>query len=132
MTNQPSYGYGPPPNQPSYDYGPPPTQPGFPPSYGYIPAAPPRKRRRVFLWIFLAIQALFVVWIVAAIASSAHGIPAYCHQADHSAFIGVKGCTSASEAGATIGVALVIVFWMVVDVILGVSYGVYRLATRPR
>ena len=38
----------------------------------------------------------------------------------------------AGNAGKAIGVGLVIVFWMVVDVILGITYGVYRLATRDR
>src|SRR5262245_17291153 len=98
--------------------------------YGYTPPAP-RKRRRIFMWFFLAIQALFLVWLIGGIMS-ARGIPSYCHQGNHSQYIGVKGCTSASQAGAAIGAALVIAFWAVVDIILGVSYGVYRLATRAR
>src|SRR5215470_4075931 len=31
--------------------------------------AKPRKRKRVFMWTFLAIQALFVIWILGAVLS---------------------------------------------------------------
>ena len=30
---------------------------------------PARKKRRVFLWIFLAIQVLFIVWLVTGLAT---------------------------------------------------------------
>ena len=36
----------------------------------------------------------------------------------------------ASDVGKGLAIGLIVVFWMVVDVILGVSYGVYKLATR--
>jgi hypothetical protein len=46
----------------------------------YAPTAPqsydvpkPRKKRRVFLWISLAIQVLFLVWIIAGLASNPNG-----------------------------------------------------------
>jgi hypothetical protein len=98
---------------------------------GYMPAAP-RKRRRIFLWIFLGIQALFLIWLITGIVSAAHGIPSYCHTGSNSQYIGVKGCTEASQTGAAIGAAFIVVLWAVVDIILGISYGVYRLATRNR
>ncbi len=81
-----------------------------------------RKKRRVFLWVFLTIQALFIVWIVAAIASSG---PSDCNGLD------AQTCQDASNTGTAIGVSLVIVFWAIVDIILGISYGIYRLAKRP-
>jgi hypothetical protein len=84
------------------------------------------------MWVFMVVQVLFLIWVIAGAVSAHNGIPAYCHQGNHSQYIGVKGCTSASEAGTAIGIGLVIVLWMVVDVILGISYGVYRLATRNR
>jgi len=105
------------------------------PPQGYYQPQPdlagpaPKKKRRVFLWIFLAIQVLFIVWIITAGAST-HGIPAYCHQGSNSQYIGLKGCESASQAGAGIGIALIIVFWCVVDIIVGGGYAVYRLASR--
>jgi hypothetical protein len=40
--------------------------------------------------------------------------------------------TTAGNLGKGIGAALIILLWAVVDIILGISYGVYRLATRNR
>jgi hypothetical protein len=106
----------------------------------------PHRRRRVFLWVFLAIQALFVIWIITAVATVHTGptqaqlaqgcydhnwYPLFKSQADCVQHYG-GALNAAGTAGKAIGVGLVIVFWMVVDVILGVSYGVYRLATRSR
>jgi len=56
-------------------------QPQYAPAQGYHPqqqyapgyypqAQPPKKKRRVFLWVFLAIQALMLVWIIAGAASN--------------------------------------------------------------
>ena len=85
------------------------------------PAARPRKRRRIFLWFSWPCRS----------SSSFGSSPGAA--ADHSVTHCVgQYCKGASEAGSAIGIGLIIVFWMVVDVILGVSYGVYRLATRPR
>src|SRR5579859_1458050 len=95
-------------------------------AYGYEPARP-RKKRRVFLWIFLAVQALFLFWVIGG-SVSGHSAAAHCHDQ----YLTHAQCASAGNAGTAIGVVLVIVFWMVVDVILGVSYGVYKLATRGR
>jgi hypothetical protein len=89
-------------------------------------AIPPRKRRRVFLWVFLAVQVVFVVWVIGGIASG-HGAAAGCHDQ----YLTRQQCASASEAGTAIGVGLVIVFWAAADVILGVGYGVYKIARRP-
>lgn len=79
------------------------------------------KRHHVFLWVFLAIQALFLVWVIAGASTG-------------STCTGLTGDTlttcQAGQVGTGIGVALVITFWAVVDVILGISYGVYRLAKR--
>jgi hypothetical protein len=125
--------------QPQQDYG--------PPAGYYQEERPPRrrKRRRVFLWIFLAVQALFVIWVITGAASknpstSAQVAQQCYHHAWFPLFKSQADCVThfggalntAGDAGKGIGIALVIVFWMVVDVILGVSYGVYRLATRDR
>ncbi len=127
------------------------------PEYGYREARgyyqddprghrqPPRRKRRVFLWVFLAIQALFVIWVIAGAATKT-GAPAsqVAAQCDHHAwfplFKSQADCVThfggalndAGNAGKAIGIGLIIVFWFIVDVILGVSYGVYKLATRPR
>jgi hypothetical protein len=105
----------------------------------------PRKRRRVFLWVFLGIQALFIIWIIAGIASKPAGTPVAQQVAQQCGNGGWQGlfksyadCTKhyavalndATNAGKGIGVALIVVMWFVVDVILGISYGVYKLARR--
>jgi hypothetical protein len=103
------------------------------------PAAKPRKKRRVFLWVFLAIQVIFLIWVIAGGASTGGGVHsetvAYCH-AHPSAYVSYQTClndySAAGKAGTAIGVGLIIVFWFIVDVILGITYGVYRLATRTR
>ncbi|WP_158713666.1 hypothetical protein [Streptomyces sp. NRRL WC-3626] len=42
----------------------------------------------------------------------------------------LKACENAGEVGTTIGVGLVVGLWVAVDVILGFTYVVYRLAGR--
>lgn len=107
--------------QPGYPQGGYPQQQwGAPPAHAA--QEPPRKKRRFFLWFFLAVQAIFVIWLITAGTSVDHSVT-HC--------VG-QYCKGASEAGGAIGIGLVVVFWMVVDVILGISYGVYRLATRGR
>ena len=143
---------GPPPQQPHYP--PPQAWPQQPPAQyqqpppGWQPAPParPRKKRRVFLWVFLAIQALFIIWLVAGLAtthtgatqaqlSSAcyhhHWWPLYKSQADCVTHFGAL-MNDAGTTGKALGAGLVVLFWVVVDIILSISYGVYRLATRGR
>lgn len=83
----------------------------------------PKKKRRIFLWVFLAVQVLFIIWIIAGL-SGASGDAADCgslSQAD---------CNAAEDIGTGIGVALVVGFWLAVDFLMAVTYGVYRLASR--
>jgi len=132
-----------------------PAPPGYAQNYppqSYAPApshhgAPPKRRkRRIFLWVFLAIQALFILWIVVGIATVHTGpthaqlvsgcynhnwFPLFKSQADCVKHYG-GALNDAGTAGKAIGVGLIVAFWFVVDVILGVSYGVYKLATRNR
>ena len=137
------------PRQPSFT----PNQPQSMP-YGRIPpiqaapyqthGQPPRRKRRVFLWVFLAVQALFIAWLIIATATVHTGPTAaqlaqgcYSHnwwplfksQADCVQHYG-GALNSAGTAGKAIGIGLVVMFWCVVDIILGIGYGVYRLATR--
>lgn len=41
-----------------------------------------------------------------------------------------EACNDAEDIGTGLGVALIIVMWMVVDFLLAVIYGIYRLAKR--
>lgn len=81
------------------------------------------RKKRIFLWVFLAIQVLFVAWIISASVSAAHDIHS-CHGLYKNA------CLSGSETGTTIGFGLLIFFWAAVDTILGISYGIYKLSHR--
>ncbi len=75
----------------------------------------PRKKKRIFLWTFLAIQALFIVWIVSAVS------------ADPTA-----DCSGDCEDVATgIAVFFQIGLWFAVNLFLGLGYAIYRLAKRP-
>lgn len=107
--------------------------------------AAPRRKRRIFLWVFLAIQALFVIWLIAGLSSSPAG-PSVAAQTAHAcAGTGwqglfkshadcmrhyAAGVNAASDIGSGIGAAIIIAFWAVVDVILGIGYGVYKLSRR--
>ncbi|MDR6976851.1 hypothetical protein J2X68_003544 [Streptomyces sp. 3330] len=86
----------------------------------------PKKRHRVFLWIFLAIQILFLIWVITG-AASGSGTPEDCRGLTGD---NLKLCEDADDVGTTIGVGLIIGLWAAVDVILGFTYVVYRLATR--
>jgi hypothetical protein len=102
----------------------------------WITEQPPRRRRRVFPWVFLAVQVLFVIWVISA-AASGGGIHAdavaYCH-AHPSQYLPFGECVSdyggGMKAGAGIGVFLIFVLWAAADVILGACYAAWRLARR--
>lgn len=115
------------------------------PPYAPAPAAPPRKRRRVFMWIFLAVQIIFVAWIAAGLASHPAGPSAAAQAAQQCANGGWRGLftsqadcrqhyavalNDAGNAGKGIGVAIIFVFWCVVDFLMGVTYLIIRLSRR--
>ncbi|WP_195911292.1 hypothetical protein [Streptomyces kaniharaensis] len=83
----------------------------------------------MFLWIFLTVQALFVIWIIAGTVSSTKSAGKSCD--------GLTGqdyttCINAGHVGTTIGVGLVIGLWAAVDIILGITYLIYRLNHRDQ
>jgi hypothetical protein len=151
---QPQYGpppqYGTPPqyagNYPQQTYPP----QNYPPAPAHHGAPPPKRhRRRVFLWVFLAIQAIFLIWIITGAVSTGHTEPSaaqmaqYCGNGPNSVlalYSSKADCmahysrvlSDAAGTGRGLGIALIVIMWFVVDVILGVSYGVYKLATRNR
>ncbi|MFF6808242.1 hypothetical protein [Streptomyces sp. NPDC012616] len=102
-------------------------QPQAPASTPHESGAPrPKKRHRVFLWIFLAIQILFLIGVIMG-AASGSGTPDDCQGLTGD---NLKLCKDADDVGTTIGVGLMIGLWAAVDAILGFTYLVYRLATR--
>ncbi len=88
----------------------------------------PKKRRRVFLWFFLGVQILFLIWVIAGIASNDDN-PDSCNGLTGDS---LKVCQDAGDIGTTIGVGLVVGFWVAADFILALTYLIYRLATRPQ
>ena len=102
----------------------------------------------MFWWFFLAVQILFLIWIITGTRGNASGQGAQAHAQ------AVSFCTSnwrglyrsdaacvsaygnnlneASDTGTAVGAGFVIALWVAADIILGVSYGVYRLTTRDR
>jgi hypothetical protein len=117
--------------------------PAYRPAYGA--ASPVRKKRRIFLWVFLAIQVLFVILIIVQVAAHpagptaaqqaaqtcAHGgwYPLFKSQADCDQHYAVA-LNDAGNVGKGLGVAAIVIGWMVTDFFLGLGYGIYRLASR--
>lgn len=67
-------------------------------------------KRRVFMWVFLAVQLLFVIYGAAVVAG-----------------VGAEGEAASAEAGVG-AVFILLAFWLLVDLLLGVGYAVYRMA----
>ncbi len=76
-----------------------------------------RPKRRVFMWFFLALQALFLLWLVWGVSKSASN--GGCISTD-------TACSTAAQVGTGLGFVMVLALWMVVDVILGVIFLVTR------
>jgi hypothetical protein len=87
-------------------------------TYGQPPQGQPRKRRRVFMWVILGINALFLIAVIATLSIS-------------SSCQGMTGDElSACQAGEGIGKGAVFLFllfvWALVDIVLGVIFMVTR------
>ncbi|WP_234338297.1 hypothetical protein [Streptomyces sp. NRRL F-5727] len=78
----------------------------------------------MFLWVFLAIQVIFLIWIIVGVASGS-GTPDDCGTLDR------QTCNDAESVGTAIGVGAIIFLWAAVDIVLGVTYAIYRFARRP-
>ncbi len=127
------------------------TTQGYPqmPPAGWQPQAagpPPRRRRRIFLWFFLAVQALFIIWLVVGLSSGGTGPTVAAQTAHACAGAGweglfrshadcmrhyAAGLHDASDVGKGIGAVVIFGAWFFADVALGIGYGIYRLAMRP-
>lgn len=86
------------------------------------PALQPKKRKRVFMWFFIAVQLLFVLWLVTGIAGSGdHG---QCGS------LTAQECSDAASVGTGIGIMLIVGLWAVVDFILGITFLIVKMARR--
>jgi hypothetical protein len=77
---------------------------------------------RKMTWVILIINILFLIWVLAGIASGGGGGADCLAEGKHNQFLDPKDCQAAGAAGTAIGVALVIFLWVAVDVILGVIW----------
>ncbi len=77
-------------------------------------------RFRIFTWIILIINVLFLIWIITGISS----------RPSATAALDLKTCQAASDAGTGIGVFLIIFLWVAADIILGIIWLITRKKTR--
>jgi hypothetical protein len=84
-------------------------------------------RWRKMTWLFLIVNALFVLWIATGVNERGSKDCA-TDSAVTSGILTVEECIAASDVGTGIGVALIIVLWFFVFVVLSIIW----LMTRPR
>jgi hypothetical protein len=94
--------------------------------YGYPPeasqSAPPRRKRRIFLWVFLAAQILFIIWIATSAADSGGS----CQN------LSAHACNDTKDVAHGAVVVVQVLAWVVFDIIVGGGYAIFRLASRRR
>ncbi len=76
--------------------------------------------RRWFKLSFVTLQVVFLVWVVGGARSGAR-TPLKC------GVLNPHDCNAAQNLGTAIGVGVIIVIWVLVDIVLGVSYAMARL-----
>jgi hypothetical protein len=72
----------------------------------------PARQRRIYLWAFIALQALFLAWVIVTIASGS----------------GVSKNTD--TLGTAVGVGLIVAVWASIDLIIGIAWAIVKLKTR--
>jgi len=88
------------------------------------PGKPAKKPRRIFPWVFLAVQVLFLIWVISGLAGASGDPVGDCGS------LSQQACNDAESVGTGIGVALVIGLWLVVDFILAITYLVFKAVKR--
>jgi hypothetical protein len=105
------------------------------------PAAKPRKRRRIFMWTFLGIQAALAIWLASVLFAGTGASPADIAQMcgnhgwyplwkSYSDCAAHSGVVAAHDVGKGIAVTLLIALWVALDVILGIGRLVVVFARR--
>lgn len=106
------------------------THPDYPSGQPY--SAPPKKRRkvRVFTWIIVGVNALFVLGMILALSGGGDAAEQTCAGQTFDEFYTKQDCLDAANAGAAIGGGIlffaILLVWALVDVILGVLWMVTR------
>ena len=107
------------------------------------PAAekPPRKKKRVFMWTFLAIQAAFIAWVASVLFAGTGASPAAIAQTcgNHAWYplwksyndcAAHSGIVAAHDIGKGLAIAAILGTWVAIDVILGIGRLVVVFARR--
>ena len=105
------------------------------------PAPNPRKRRRVFMWTFLAIQAAFLAWVLSVVFASTGASPADIAQTcgnhawyplwkSYSDCAAHSGVIAAHDVAKGLALSMQIGLWVALDVILGIGRLVVVFARR--
>jgi hypothetical protein len=90
------------------------------PDQSYQPQPPkPKKRHRVFMWVILGVNALFLWWLIAGVGGSADNCAGLTGDE-------LDACQTGTGIGTGIVVVFIIFLWAMVDIILGVIYLVTR------
>lgn len=101
----------------------PPQQPHAP-GYGQ-PVQQSRNGRVIFMWAFLAVQAMFLAWMIHALIAT-HDAAANCQ--GQSLIQSV--CADVTNAAGGIAISLIAKFWAGADIIMGITYAVVRSSWR--
>lgn len=88
------------------------------------PIETPKRRKRVFLWVFLAIQVIYLIWVITGISTANSGDASCVGTYDE------ELCRDAGDVGTTLGVGFVVFLWAATDIIVGGFYALYRLVKR--
>lgn len=86
---------------------------------------PPPKKGHKFLWFFVAVQLLFIAWLLMGTGKAQTSNVDCSH-------LTPQQCESARDAGTAIGAMAVVFLWAASDIIIGVWYGIYRLVKRGK
>ena len=79
----------------------------------------PKKKRHIFRWVFLAIQAVFLIWIISGVSGASDNCAGEAGSA-------LEACQAGTAVGAGIGVFMIVLLWALVDIILGITYLIVR------
>ncbi len=103
----------------------------------------PYKPKKVFLWVFLGVQAIMLIWVISAAATKTAATPAeiaqWCGgnawQGLFSSYAdcvkhGAVGIQAANAVGTGLATATLVIGWVILDFLLGLTYGIYRLVKR--
>lgn len=79
------------------------------------------KKRHIFMWIFIAMQLLFTVWLITGIVDAQ--APAYTGPYNKDAELG-------EDVGTAIAAWMIIVVWTLADLVMLGIYGIVKLVRR--